>query len=1242
MPLNKSTIPFQFQAGLETRKDSKGVLAPSVITLENALFNHPGGFDKRHGLTEISNLIEESDQEIKTGDALSAFRDQLIAFDGNKAYSKVSYQDDWLDKGSVHCAINSSFSVTKNAAEQYDANMASLNGLNCYVYADSRGSIRYTIIDQASKNNVVSDQLLSSVGDQPMVFALQTNAHVVIPLGGSAIPDQFVIIWRQSEMLQIARIYFNAAHVAPTVETITSILNIQDFPVFDACISRRMIAPFNPSTHQYASPVLSEIIYVAVAIQQNQASPPAYVSEVPLVFGITSGDIQPVTALRKALIGLPTIHNHPKLITICPINDISSWNETVLGAPSCIVGWIDSNDVFKVASVVTASVSYMVPSEVVNSIINTSISNVTKISMVWNGKPYNPGDGQVTLNVFFEQKTLDYVGTMVTACLLDIVLAAGVSSNGGISKSNATCKQLTIYSRPFIHNDRCFIVCSHDSPLQSTYFLMDEDLHVVSKINENSGGGERGSATKNMQPSDIVCDGVEFGNPLFAVGAFVGDFQILNPISSGTWQFASLKTGKFISQGNTSFTLSGVESSQLDFQSPYTFISAELNDNLYIVGGIVQNYDGNKITESGFNLYPETLTLSIGGFYAAVGEYGTNGGTAQINIVRLPDACRIRPGDYFVLSAVQPWQNYQIVYSVDGSIGTFNHASGYVPIQVNIQPYLTAAEVMIKTIAVINTIGYFVAIVDPLDATLIQITNTETGISQGITSSTIASYTIGLGSVAASPTNSYEYVACWKWIDSKGYIHRSTTSIPLVQANIPEGSSVTISVPILDLTTKEDVILEVYRTENLGNIPHLVTSQTVPNYVIKDSNIIRQNIYVIDDIADADILANEVIYTLGNVLDNQPPPACNFIAAFKDRLFVAGLDNKNLIQYSKISTPENHDFAVGFNDGLFIELNSQGGAIQALAVMDEKLIIFKETQIYLLVGDGPSNTGDNATFIAPELISSDTGCSSPNSIQITPSGLMFKSPKGIYILGRDLQLSYIGAPVAKFNHLNVVSTALMNTTSEVRFYTSDGPCLVFDYLIQQWSSFTNYECSDAILFNKIQYLIRSNGQIFAEDSNSFIDTTLDGYTSYVSLKIETSNLSLANLEGFQRVYRLQILGELFGPHMLRIEAAYDFSPVYSSQAVFDASSVLSTAYGSPAGSLYGAQNTIYGGVFNPYLIEVHLRQQKCTSIRFRISDEQDPNNLTTTAGLSLSSFALQVGQKTGLEKLPSGKRLGSS
>lgn len=161
-------------------------------------------------------------------------------------------------------------------------------------------------------------------------------------------------------------------------------------------------------------------------------------------------------------------------------------------------------------------------------------------------------------------------------------------------------------------------------------------------------------------------------------------------------------------------------------------------------------------------------------------------------------------------------------------------------------------------------------------------------------------------------------------------------------------------------------------------------------------------------------------------------------------------------------------------------------------------------------------------------------------------------------------------------------------------------------------------------------LLRSNGAVAEEDSTSFTDAG-----SHIKLKLVTGWMSFAQLQGYQRVWRLQVLGEYKGPHTLLVQVGYDFNPSFQDSATIDATSVMGlTNYGDD--TPYGS-GTPYGGAFPTYEFDVHLSKQKCTSLRVSLEDNQSS---AYNEGLSLSSLGLQVGVKQGGNKLSTNRRFG--
>lgn len=470
----------------------------------------------------------------------------------------------------------------------------------------------------------------------------------------------------------------------------------------------------------------------------------------------------------------------------------------------------------------------------------------------------------------------------------------------------------------------------------------------------------------------------------------------------------------------------------------------------------------------------------------------------------------------------------------------------------------------------------------------------------------------------------YGYQAVYAWTDAQGIIHRSTPSLALSITLSGGGSTQqqSIEVPTLRLTDKNNVIIELYRTEANGTIYYLVSSTTspTPNDKTVDSITITD-----DSISDSDLISRETLYTTGGVLSNLPSQPASIIESFKNRIFTT-TSKANKLSYSKI---QNEGFPVEFNDSLEIVIPSFGGDNIALKSMDDKLIIFKQNSLHYLSGDGPNNLGLQDTFIEPELISSDIGCINSDSVVLTPTGIFFKSNKGIYQLTRSLSLQYIGAPVEDFNSLTITSAEVVADKNQVRFTTSDGACQVFNYMQQKWTSFSNHKAKSAISFDNSYYYLRTDNLLYKESSDFN-----DNGTS-IKLKLESGWLSFSGVQGFQRIYKLLLLGAFKSSHKIRIKIAYDYIEAYTEEKIINVADFTdSGTYGSY--SPYGAEPTY--GAANQYQLRLDFSRQKCQSIKISIEDIQDNHG----EALELSNALFVVGVKGTENKLNKASSFGSS
>lgn len=482
----------------------------------------------------------------------------------------------------------------------------------------------------------------------------------------------------------------------------------------------------------------------------------------------------------------------------------------------------------------------------------------------------------------------------------------------------------------------------------------------------------------------------------------------------------------------------------------------------------------------------------------------------------------------------------------------------------------------------------------------------------------------------------YQYVVVYAWTDKFGQVQYSTPSTPVTVTSSSNTGSVTLTVPTLRLTAKSNVVIKIYRTPVNGVLFNEVTSELAP----LSNNPAVDSVTFTDVAADNQVAANQLVYTTGGVLQNSAPPSCSLISLYQDRVMLAGLEDPNLIWFSKnrVNNSNFNTIPAEFSNLLTISVPQIGGPITALGLMDDKLIIFKESAIFVLAGAGPNDTGGDQQFPPVELVSNTIGCNNPNSVVLTKDGIMFQSTKGIWLLGRGLgPPEYIGAGVDSFKDSVVTSAVVDPNDNHLIFTTSDGPALVYDYYNSQWTTWTNHQAVDGLVFDGKFTFCRSNADVYVQNRSSFIDGVReDGYQYPIKMGLTTPWLSFGQMQGYQRVFRVFILGRFKGPHSLEVEVGYDFNNSFSKVVTVDATAI---AGGNQWGGedLFG-DSDVWGGEYQLYQFQVNFDRQTCTAIRLRIKDNQTSEY---NEGYTLSNLAFEVGVLPGSNRLPLANKVGT-
>lgn len=633
----------------------------------------------------------------------------------------------------------------------------------------------------------------------------------------------------------------------------------------------------------------------------------------------------------------------------------------------------------------------------------------------------------------------------------------------------------------------------------------------------------------------------------------------------------------FITSQNTSDTES-ITKSDIYSQTGLNLVSftigtsnvtpAEIAQTLNLSGGFLWEYDGYLPVEQNFFLWPDSVE----------GTPHNTGGSMV-------------PQEY----------QYQVVYTWTNNQGNIEFSAPSIPTIVDMSannPSFTQPTALTPTAnltlgsAVLSSVSSFTGI----------------AVGQVVTDTTtpgniqVNSYIISFNSGAGTITLNQPVTA-------------SATTDAL---SIKSVCSVTLNIPTLRLTYKiaNPVKIEIFRWSTAQEEFFQITSIATP--LINDMTV--DYVTYVDVQADNQILGNSLIYTTGGVVENIGAPSFNALTLFDDRLWGIDAEDPNLLWYSKQvieTTPvEMSDLLTTY---VAPSIASQGstGNMKCIAPMDDKIIIFKADALYYINGTGPDNTGANSQYSEPLFITSVVGSSNQQSIVFMPEGLMFQSDKGIWLLGRGMGVSYIGAPVEAFTKTGVVQSAVaIPGTTQVRFTLDSGITLMYDYFFQQWGAFTGVPAISSTLYQGLHTFLNSEGNVLQETPGIYLDGSNPVLWSFI-----TSWINVAGLQGYQRSYFFYMLGQYITPHFLQVGIAYDYNPSVTQTTMITPNNY-SAAYGLD--SPYGQGNP-YGGIGDVEQWRVFLANQRCQAIQLSVKEIYDPSlGVPAGEGLRMSGINLLI------------------
>lgn len=494
----------------------------------------------------------------------------------------------------------------------------------------------------------------------------------------------------------------------------------------------------------------------------------------------------------------------------------------------------------------------------------------------------------------------------------------------------------------------------------------------------------------------------------------------------------------------------------------------------------------------------------------------------------------------------------------------------------------------------------------------------------------------------------YIYAFTYEITDASGQRHRSAVSVQklVTVGGATTGSVAFTNIPNLTVTARQDndnigfpnVEIVVYRSVVGAGTLYRLTSENTPT-ALRNSTATQYTAFT-DTFADSaagngqPLSTNGVVYTTGGVLDNVCPPSSTLGVVHRGRVWLAGCDDPRQIWFSKAFVTGD---AVSFCDSFTFTIEDRN-PITALGSLDDVLVIFTRSSIYIVSGDGPTDSGIGNNFSTPERVATDVGCIEPRSVVLTPDGLMFQGEQGIMLLDRSHAVSFIGSPVENTTSGKTISSAIVKPDqNQVVFSVQtsfvNGSLVKYDYVQRVWGGDGIYDIDQNLASMSVVSAARSAAGVYTiatafgfvsterptNDALAYLDGNDTGTTHWITLFIQTAWIRFGALQRFQRARRFGLLMSRQTWHKLTVAVAFDYnSSQLQTEVITDAQ--FAAMQPSPQQPMFrvGSQNGA---------------SPRCQSVQLTIFDAP-PTTLSVDSGQGalFTGLSFEICRKPGLRR----------
>lgn len=642
-PLQTQTIPLSFVGGIDSKTDSRQTPVTKLQVLQNAAFTRPKSLVKRNGYRALNKTIANPSgtlSEIEDGRALTTLSNELVLCDPTRLYSYDASNEQWIDKGANVSVGVTQFPVVRDTFEQTAQDgVTHSSGLQCYVWRDSSGGCRYSVIDGTTGQTVVGSTLIDSTG-----FARKPKVVVF---------GNFFVLWwvdvSSAAVLKAATIAVlnPTAPLVPTMvtagagggfRTLHPTACNYDVMVASDASPPQMYLAFNNSnsdlsiySFQSVPPAAPSVIVTVDTVSVNVVSifedtsnggPVVLWYDGTSIFYQSWSPFVSLLSVPQNLLLASTTGG-----TLTPTNtytyQVTATNSLGETTPTPTLGRTPfSNAILATWDAVPGATGYNVYGN--NSLLIGLLTGVTTNSFIDNGS-YTHGVAPPTINTTYGAQV---TGGNLIRTVADVITLTGVSVNDAMAWEIFYTTQSTMLSPRFAsvhsasivsdvvvslgntagavslagkaieYNGVAYVPLAYESPLDSTFFVADQNGNIIVRCLVGLGGGVpfRDTIGSPMLPEfSPVVDGE------WRVSALIQDFLTTFPSTTVT---GTPTTATYTQTGVTAITVNFAETAN-------SYLHSTLGNSLMLSGGFIQQYDGVSPIELGFHYYPEIVASDV-------------------------------------------------------------------------------------------------------------------------------------------------------------------------------------------------------------------------------------------------------------------------------------------------------------------------------------------------------------------------------------------------------------------------------------------------------------------------------------------------------------------------------------------------------------------------------------------------------------------------------------------------------